>query len=497
VTPIDHDDALAALQATLRPLDDGPHPPVRTIVILPSIDVEVGFLAGAVRALPAYEERSLYLLLALRRPELRVVVVTSVAVPDAVLDYILGLVPEADPAELRGRVTMLDAGDASPRPLAVKVLEQPALVERLREAIGDPRAAFIAPFTVGRPERDLAVRLGLPVYGPDSRYAEYGTKSGGRRLFADEGVEHPLGVEYLADLDGLTDALLAMRSRRPALAAVVVKLGDGVSGDGNVVVDLAGLPTAGAAGEAAAVRELLATRLGEEYLELLAADPGIVEELIGGEEVRSPSVQMRILAGGLPGLVSTHDQVLGGDNGQVYAGCRFPAAAAYAPKIVAAGEKIRRRLAREGVVGRFGVDFVVAREGAEWRPYAVEINLREGGTSHPFGSLYLLAGGACEEDGRRYRTARGEERFYVSSDDLDDPRAAGAAVGALLAGARRSGLAWDPRTETGVVFHMLQALAPLGRIGATAIGDSRDAAQELFDRTTALLGTLEGADDGK
>jgi hypothetical protein len=493
VSPIDHDRALAALQATLRPLDDGPHPPMRTIVILPSLDVDPAFMEGAIRALPGYEERALYLLLALRRPELRIVLVTSVAVPAVVIDYLLGLVPDADVEELRSRLVVLDAGDPSARPLASKILDRPDLVQRLRDAIGDPRGAFIAPFVVGPFERDLALRLGVAIYGPDSRFSAYGTKSGGRRLFAEEGVAHPDGVEDVANVEQLTRALVAMRERRPGLRSVVVKLGDSVAGSGNVIVDLADLPGVGAPDEADAIGELLRARLGDDYLARLAADPGIVEELIEADEVRSPSVQMRILAGGLHGLVSTHDQLLGGENGQAYAGCRFPAGEPYAATIVQESEKVRRRLAREGVVGRFGIDFVVARAGDQWRTYAVEINLREGGTTHPFGTLYLLAGGASDLDGARYRTARGEERFYVSSDDIEDPRATGAQIGDLLTAARAAGLAWDPASETGVVFHLLQSLEPLGRVGATAIGDSRELAQDLFDRTTDLLSNLNGS----
>ena len=66
-------------------------------------------------------------------------------------------------------------------------------------------------------------------------------------------------------------------------------------------------------------------------------------------------------------LLSTHDQVLGGPSGQTYLGCRFPADFAYARAITTEAEKIGRRLAREGVLGRFAVDFVVTRdEGGAW-----------------------------------------------------------------------------------------------------------------------------------
>ena len=63
----------------------------------------------------------------------------------------------------------------------------------------------------------------------------------------------------------------------------------------------------------------------DDYLSKLAERGGIVEELISGVEIRSPSVQLRVTPTGEVELLSTHDQVLGGPSGQSYLGCRFPA----------------------------------------------------------------------------------------------------------------------------------------------------------------------------
>ncbi len=480
------DARLADLQASLRPMGDpGSSTELRTMVLLPSIDIAPSLLDQLAAALPAYEERTLYFLLALQRPELRVVLVTSAPVAAETIDYYLGLLP--DPAAARRRLSCLSVDDVTPRPLATKLLDRPEVVDRLRELIGDPHAAFLMPFNVGPPERDLALAVGVPLYGPDVRFYSYGTKSGGRELFAEEGVAHPAGAEHVASVDDLVRALLAMRSADPALVSVVVKLGDSVYGIGNIVVTLAGLPAPGDPHEEDALRRLLHQQLSEQYLLRLAADPGIVEEMVSGEEIFSPSVQMRILAGGTDGLVCTHDQLMGGDNGQAFIGCRFPAREEYAGLIVAEADRVRRRLEHEGVVGRFGIDFVVARRAGRWHPYAVEINLREGGTSHPFGTLFLLTGGGCDAEGAHFRTARGEPRCYVATDDLEDPSAVGMSIDRFLTAAADAGLGWDPERQLGVVWHMLAALPALGRVGVTAIGADRAEAQELFDRCGALV----------
>ena len=75
------------------------------------------------------------------------------------------------------------------------------------------------PYNTTELERDVALRLGIPMYGADPRLAPLGSKSGCRRLFAEVGVPHPLGVENLHSLDEIVDAIVGMRAERPSMAA--------------------------------------------------------------------------------------------------------------------------------------------------------------------------------------------------------------------------------------------------------------------------------------
>ena len=116
-------------------------------------------------------------------------------------------------------------------------------------------------------------------------------------------------------------------------------------------------------------------------------------------EILSPSVQLRVLPGGHVELLSTHDQLLGGPSGQSYLGCRFPAAPEYARTITEHAAVIGARLAREGALGRFAIDFVVARDATgAWSSYAIELNLRKGGTTHPFLTLQFLTDGRYQPE---------------------------------------------------------------------------------------------------
>src|SRR6185436_855011 len=140
-----------------------------------------------------------------------------------------------------------------------------------------------------------------------------------------------------------------------------------------------------------------------------------------GDEVQSPSVQCRVDPLGRPGIISTHDQVLGGPSGQIYWGCTFPAREAYLPDIQDAGLRVAEVLANDGVLGRFGVDFVSVRRGDRWETSAIEINLRKGGTTHPYLMLQFLTDGRYAPATGRYHTAAGRTCCYCASDNLGDP----------------------------------------------------------------------------
>ena len=48
------------------------------------------------------------------------------------------------------------------------------------------------------------------------------------------------------------------------------------------------------------------------------------------------------------------------------------------------GQKVANLLAQKGAIGRFAVDFLsVKQEDGRWKHFAIEINLRKGGTTHP------------------------------------------------------------------------------------------------------------------
>src|SRR3954470_12230345 len=219
----------------------------QSVVIVPSRTIEKFHEPAA--ETQAYEERLLCLLLRLRDPELRVVYVTSSPVAEPIVDYYLSLLPAQIREDARSRLTMLSADDASIRPLSAKLLERPTLLTRIRWAIPDHEDASLVPYVCTELEYALGKELGLPVHGADPALAHLGTKSGGGGLFARAGVAHPLGIENVCTRADVIAAIIRLRAVRPRLGQVVVKLDDGVSGEGNALVELRGLPCPGAKAE--------------------------------------------------------------------------------------------------------------------------------------------------------------------------------------------------------------------------------------------------------
>lgn len=453
------------------------------IVVLPSLSGVELPLDSTKRQ--AYEERYLFLLLLLRQPLMSVVYVTSEPIQPSVIDYYLGLLPGIVASHARRRLHLVCPDDGGPQPLSAKLLERPRLLDEIRSLAGDPDRAHLVPYTTTRLERDLALRLGIPMYGADPKYSVLGTKSGGRALFAEAGVPHPDGRESLRSLDDIVDAVLELIAAKPDIESLVLKHDEGLSGYGNAVLDVRGLEGAGRARVEQRLSQLRPEdphSSAERFLERLA-DGGIVEELVVAKELRSPSVQMRITPLRKVEQLSTHDQLLGGASGLSFVGSVFPASEEYAREIAFEAHKVGEALAERGVIGRFAVDFLTARTDGGWKPYAIELNLRKGGTTHPYLTLQFLTDGAYDAERALFVTPTGEAKFFVSTDRLESDEYRVLQPDDVFDLAVRNGLHFDHRTKTGTVFHMLTALGRHGTIGVTAVADSREQARILLDRT--------------
>ena len=244
LSPEDAQARFDELQAKLVPLwksMDHMTQDEQTIVVVCSMTLDEQEMPATVTQ--AYEERFLFLLLLLRQPRARLVYVTSQAVnPEHRRLLPRRCLPGVIPSHARQRLFLVSPLDGSSRPLSEKLLERPRLLERIRSLIPDPTRAHLVPFNTTELERDLAIALGIPMYGADPRFFRLRDEDRRRRLFAEQGVPHPLGVEDLRRSTRSADAIAELRAEQPGLAQVIVKLNEGVSGEGNAHRRPRGLP---------------------------------------------------------------------------------------------------------------------------------------------------------------------------------------------------------------------------------------------------------------
>ena len=464
-----------------------------SVVVIPSLTLDPTELEK-VSGVHHYEERLLYMLMLLRRPNLRLVYVTSQPLNPDIVDYYLQLLAGVPGNHARKRLVLLSALDASPTPLSQKVLDRPRLQQRILAAVPDTDSAHLSVFNSTAIERSLAVALGLPLYATDPALWDLGTKSGCREIFREAGVTFPDGYERLHSEDDIVEALDALKANHPDMRKSVVKLNDGFSGEGNAVFRWEGCPSSG--GRQSWIRENL-PRLRfeapqehwESFKAKYAAMGGVVEQWIEGEDKRSPSCQCRVNALGQPQTISTHDQVLGGPSGQVFLGCTFPADAEYRLEVQRAGQRVAEVLAAKGVVGRFATDFVSVRGEHGWIHYAIEVNLRKGGTTHPFLTLKFLTDGTYDGQTGQFLTPTGRPKFYYASDTLQSPLYRGLSPDDLIDIAVYHDIHFHGASERGVVFHLMGALSEFGKLGLVCIGDNPQQAQFLYKKTVQTLRT--------
>ena len=478
----------------------------RHILVVPSLSLDQEELQK-IEGVTHYEERLLFSLIRLRNPNTRLVYVTSQPLHPSIVDYYLELLPGIPSSHARERLTLFAAYDGSRKPLSQKLLERPRLLERLRKAL-DPQRAYMTCYNSTPWERDLSLALGLPLLALDPDLLHWGTKSGSREIFKRCGIPHPLGSELVFDPADLATAVATVWEQDPSLGRMVIKLNEGFSGEGNALLDLRRLAAVapGTAGHGDRVRAIAAafstlsfqcqTETWPHFATKISVLGAIAEAFIEGDRKASPSVQGQITPLGAVEILSTHDQELGGPDGQIFLGCSFPAQPDYRLEIQAMGQRIGEELARQGALERYGVDFIAVAKGdpeaPEWDLQAIEINLRKGGTTHPLMAMKMLTEGHFHPTDGLFYTKQEQIRYYRASDNLQKPHYRGLLPSDLMDIIVTRRLHFNSISGVGAAFHLMGSLSEYGKVGLTCIGTSPDHAREIYDQVVTALDESTG-----
>ncbi|WP_319423080.1 peptide ligase PGM1-related protein [Pleurocapsa sp. FMAR1] len=469
------------------------------ILVIPSfsVDQQVGDkIAGFLH----YEERLLFSLIRLRNPLTRVIYITALPLCPIVIDYYLQLLPGIPFSHARDRLLLISTYDGSLKPLTQKILERPRLVAKIGRALR-PNKSYMVCYNSTDLEQQLSLKLGIPLLAASPEVLSWGSKNGSRKIFAEAGIPHPDGSYTVTNVADLVEELFGLWQRQPDLKRIVVKLNEGFSGEGNALLDLRPIQDyAPDRGDRPKTIDVLTKQLasmkfqgvGETWSTFSARIPelgAIVEAFVEGEVKRSPSVQGYIRPSGEVEIVSTHDQILGGEHGQAYEGCYFPADADYRCELQELGLRVGEALAAKGAIERYSVDFIAVQhpETKKWDIEAIEINLRKGGTTHPFMTLRLLTNGAFDYDTGKFLSQQNQEKYYIATDNLQKEQYRGLLPDDLMDIIAQKRLHFDSSSRTGTVFHLMGALSEYGKLGLTSIGNSLEEAQEIYDRVEAVL----------
>jgi hypothetical protein len=464
----------------------------KSVVIIPSITLDQEILAK-ISGHVHYEERLLCLLMLLRMPRTHIIYVTSMPIDQDIIDYYLHLLPGITRNHALQRLTLLSCYDSSSKSLTQKILERPRLIERIRQCIPEGNIAHMTCFNVTPLERTLSVKLEIPVYGCDPELFDQGNKSNSRKIFRACGLTVPHGYEDLRNEEDIVNALTELKLNNPSLRRAVVKMNDGFSGEGNAIFSYDGLEQVSEwrnwiSQNISKTLKIVAPNLSyHEFIYKFQLMEGVVEEFVEGDIKRSPSVQCRINPLGDCKVISTHDQEVGGESGQVFLGASFPASEEYAIAIGEYGLKVAHAFKEKGVLGRFGVDFISVMENNEWTHYAIEINLRKGGTTHPYIMLQFLTDGDYDYENGMYLTANRQTRYYYCSDNLRNEKYIGITPPDLIDIVMLHQLHYDGTSQEGVMFHLIGALSQYGKLGVVCIGSTPERARNFYEQTVKVL----------
>ena len=182
----------------------------------------------------------------------------------------------------------------------------------------------------------------------------------------------------------------------------------------------------------------------DAYLAKLAERGGIVEERITGVELRSPSVQLRVTPTARSSCCRRTTSCSADPAG------RATSAAASRP-ISATPERSARHgrssghawPARGCWAASPSTSWSSATRQARGRTYAIELNLRKGGTTHPFLTLQFLTDGRYDADTGLFLTPTRREKHLVATDHLESPSLRGLSIDDLFDIVARHGLHFD------------------------------------------------------
>ena len=457
-----------------------------------------------------YDIRLLADVLEARSSDTQVVFVSSLPIEPAIKDYVLSFLP----TDRIPSVQFLDVASFGEkvnvdRPLAQAISESPEVISRLKEMVGET-PSYLSVFIGSRFEENISRQLNIPVLAADSKLEALTTKTGNRLVFQEikvEGIEIIPGTENIKSVDELISSLVRFWQQFPEGGKFVLKHDIGVSGLGNANMRLPDISHRNLSRSERiqlieeALMNLTPEHKGLSHIQFLTRfeKGGVFEKFIDGDIKNSPSVQLRIAPNGEIKVLSTHEQILGGTSGQTFVGGIFPAQQWYRQALQEHGVKVAQKLYERGIIGSIAIDYLAvaqSRSPENFILYPVEINIRQGGMSHPNQWARLSTGSTYDRATGELKTPDGKSIHYRSSDKVESEALKGWTGQQVLAALQELGILLQPGQQTGVSPHLLSATYEYGKFGFTALATDPQTAKSLYNKVYEWVESLEKQSTG-
>lgn len=479
----------------------------RTVLVVPSMSLPSdgrAHLPGSVY----FEERLLSFLTLLGFPRTHVIYVSSMRIPDEVVSYYLQFLPGVPFSHAHQRLHMLALSDRSDKPLAQKILERPAVMERIRRSVLSPKSSYMEVYRSTKLEQELALALDLPIMGPAALHPRCSSRSQVRKLFRELELPGTQGAEDISTTSELCEAIADLAHNCPGLEKVIIKLNKGFAGVGHTWYPVAHLADLGHQEAVKTVASTLASMAcvtgtsWDHYAQIMQSQGAVVEAYLPDSGKVNLSVQMYIDYDGQPTLVATHQQLpSSGQEGQSASLCCLPASPKYIEPMHKYGLQVGRCLMQQGFRGPLSLQFVGVPanqivpgtlaglgSGAEgYQLYLVDLKPRRGSLTMPLETACFLTKGIYQSSSGTFRMPSGQLSCYVSCESAAPVEAKGFCSQDLIDIITDAGLHYNSAVGRGVVFHMIGALSQYGRVGATCIAPNVDEAQELYEQMRETL----------
>lgn len=460
-----------------------------TVVVVPSLSFDPESVEN-IRGVVHYETRSLWEVLRASSDNTNIVFISSLPIDDDAFDYFLSMLPDPECARKRIKLFSLDDSRAS-LSLTDKIMESSDFIQKIKNEL-DPKNTYLKTFISSNRENDLAESLGIPFYGNARGLEYYQTKSGNRKIFEESNILFADGISDIKTVEDLVNSVEILWAKYKNAKRFIVKLNSGVSGDGNAILELPcsydvffinDLET-----RMAMILGLLkelrfhSCKMNWNLFCKRIIHGAVLENFIEGEEKNSPSAQVFVHSDGRIEMLSTHEQILD-ENGFSFLGGIFPANKDYRRELQDSAMKVAVNLRRHGIIGVFAIDFLVVHdEEKSPKIWAIEINVREGGTTHPYRTAKLLTESWFDTELGVLIDGKGNQVCYMSNDNVTNDGLVGTRVSEFLGFMKKEGILFSRNGGKGVVFHLLNALGPCGKVGYTAIGGCSEEAEMFYTK---------------